>query len=277
MKLFDCAALVSNLYKGYSLEQALDLIKKAGFDCVEPASILNMCEHITPKQMDEAYAAHLRELLAKKQMTCTTLSGHVDLTDQKQLEDFLKKIAFASRIGARRINTNAGPVENTALFKKNMGKVIAAAEKWNVTVCLESHGDIVSTAKDSADIFAYFHHPLVRLNYDPGNVLFYSAGKVDVAEDIKYGLEYLDYLHLKDIRIRGNNVWYVPLGDGDVDFPSFFASLSELGRPISCGYEIPVHVRGVLGNIYPHDTPMPEEEIREAVLRSVRYVERLLS
>lgn len=277
MRMFSSIALGSNLYKGYTFEQALDMIKNIGFDYVEPASIVNMCEHIAPEQMNEEYASYVKELLKKKELRCLAFSGHVDLTEEKQFEDFLKKIEFVGRIGAKIINTNSGPQKNVDIFKKNMLKVIEVAEKWNVTVCLESHGDIVDTAKNSAEIFEYFHHPLVRLNYDTGNVLFYSRGKVDVAEDIKYASEHLEYLHLKDIKIRGNDVWYMPIGEGDVDFKAFFNSLAEIGRKIPCAYEIPVHVKGVLENIYPHNTPMSETKIKEAVSKSVGYVEKIVS
>ena len=276
MNLFEPVSLGTNLCKGYSLSDALDLVKECGFEYAELSSIINMCEHIDPKDITEEYAAQVKALLESKGMKCYAVSGHVDLTIEEQFQDFLKKIEFAGRIGAAIINTNSGPLERIDIFYKNMSKAIAAAEKWNVIIGLESHGDIVNTAKDSVQIFRRFNHPLVRLNYDTGNTLFYSAGKVCVAEDIKYGLEYLSCLHLKDIKIRGNDVAYVPIGEGDVDFAPFFEVLRQLNRPIPCGYEIPVHVRGVLGAIGPKDTPMPREQILAAAKKSTAYVAQLL-
>ena len=277
MSLFEPVSLGTNLCKGYSFGEALDLVKKCGFAYAEPSSIVNMCEHIRPEEMTPDYASEVSGLLKEKGLKCYAFSGHVDLTDEGQFQDFLKKIEFAGRIGARIINTNSGPLEKTDVFYKNMRKIIETAEKWDVIIGLESHGDIVSTAKDSIQVFEYFHHPLVRLNYDTGNVLFYSAGKVKVEEDIKYGFEYLSYLHLKDIRIQGNQVAYVPIGAGDVHFPEVFETLKTLGREIPYGYEIPVHVKGVLGDIRPTGTPMPEAEILAAVRESVQYTETLLN
>ena len=276
MKLFEPVSLGTNLCKGYTFEQALDIVIKCGFSYVEPSSIINMCEHITPDEMTEEYADRIKDLLKEKGLKCYAFSGHVDLTEDKQFNDFLKKIAFAGRIGAKIINTNSGPVSRKDIFYRNMKPIIAEAEKWGIIIGLESHGDIVSTAKDSMDVFEYFNHPLVRLNYDTGNVLFYSAGKVDVAEDIKYGAEYLEHIHLKDISIKGNLVEYVPIGKGDVCFPEVFDSLKGLGRSIPCGYEIPVHVKGVLGDIRPTGTPMQEKDIIAAVSESVQYVNTLL-
>lgn len=77
-------------------------------------------------------------------------------------------------------NTNSGPIERLDVFHKNMSRLIEVAEKWNVIIGLESHGDIVNTAKDSIHIFKRYDHPLVRLNYDTGNTLFYNPGKVKI-------------------------------------------------------------------------------------------------
>ena len=272
MDLLEPVSLGTNLCKGYSLDQALDIVKSCGFTYAELSSIVNMCEHIDPKEITPEYASQVKVLLDEKGLKCYAVSGHVDLTDDEQFHDFLKKIEFAGRIGASIINTNSGPRKNLDIFYRNMRTVIAAAEKWNVVIGLESHGDIVDTAQNSMDVFRYFHHPLVRLNYDTGNVLFYNPTGVKIEEDIKYGFEYLAHLHLKDISIRGNQVAYMPIGAGDVNFPAVFQTLQSLGRTLPCGYEIPVHVRGVLGMIKPVNTPMPVEAIRQAVRQSVDYV-----
>lgn len=276
MKLFNPYSLGTNICKGYELDEALDIVKESGFECAELSSIVNMCEHINPDNITPEYAQQVKEMLEKKGMSCYAVSGHVDLTEDKQFHDFLKKVEFAGRIGAHIINTNSGPKSRRDVFYKNMSSIIKAAEKWNVVIGLESHGDIVDTAQDSVEVFEYFHHPLVRLNYDTGNTLFYSEGKVKIEEDIKYGLPYLEHLHLKDIKIEGNNVRYCPIGEGDVNFPAVFDVLKSLKREIPCGLEIPVHVRGVLGKIVPVGTPMPREDIVAAVRSSTNYIDSIL-
>lgn len=276
MKLFEPFSLGTNLCLGYTLEEALGLVKQSGFEYAELSSIVNMCEHIDPKKINDEYIAEVRELLNKTGIKCHAVSGHVDLTIKEQFEDFLKKIEFAGKIGARIINTNSGPVERIDIFHKNMVKIIETAEHYNVIIGLESHGDIISTAKDSMHIFKRYNHPLVRFNYDTGNTLFYCNGNIKVEEDIKYGLEYMDHIHLKDIHIEGNKVEYRPIGKGDVNFEKVFEVLKSLGKPIPCGLEIPTHVKGVLGKIGPTDVPMSKEAILADVKQSVDYVNTLL-
>lgn len=276
MKLFEPFSLGTNLHLGYTLEEALMMVKESGIEYAELSSIINMCEHINPKDITPEYAEEIKCLLEKTGVKCYAVSGHLDLTIDEQLEDFLKKIEFTGRIGAKIINTNSGPIERLAVFHVNMRKVIEQAERWNVIIGLESHGDIVNTAKDSMHIFKEYNHPLVRFNYDTGNTLFYCNGNIRVEEDIKYGLEYLSYIHLKDIKIRGNQVEYCPIGDGDVNFEKVFDVLKSLGKPIPCGLEIPTHVKGVLGKIGPTNVPMAREALLNDVKRSVDYIHTLL-
>ncbi len=276
MKLFEPFSLGTNLHLGYTLEEALMMVKESGIEYAELSSIINMCEHINPKDITPEYAEAIKCLLEKTGVKCYAVSGHLDLTIDEQLEDFLKKIEFTGRIGAKIINTNSGPIERLAVFHVNMRKVIEQAERWNVIIGLESHGDIVNTAKDSMHIFKEYNHPLVRFNYDTGNTLFYCNGNIRVEEDIKYGLEYLSYIHLKDIKIRGNQVEYCPIGDGDVNFEKVFDVLKSLGKPIPCGLEIPTHVKGVLGKIGPTNVPMAREALLNDVKRSVDYIHTLL-
>lgn len=276
MKLFEPFSLGTNLCMGYTLEEALGLVKASGFEYAELSSIVNMCEHVDPKLIDDEYVSNVKDLLDKAGVKCHAVSGHVDLTIEEQFQDFLKKIEFTGKIGAKIINTNSGPLERIDIFHKNMVKIIETAERWNVIIGLESHGDIVNTAKDSMHIFKRYNHPLVRFNYDTGNTLFYCNGNIKVEEDIKYGLEYMEHIHLKDIHIEGNSVEYRPIGAGDVNFKKVFEVIKSIGRPIPCGLEIPTHVKGVLGKIGPANVPMTREAILSDVKQSVDYVNTLL-
>jgi len=277
MELFSPISLGTNLFKGYSLEDALDMSKEWGFDHIELSLIMNMCEHVAEKDLNAEKATEIKTMIASKGMKCYAVSGHSpDITQDDQFEIFLKKLAFAGMMGAKILNVNAGVRTRKEEFYKKMPRAIALAEKYNITIGLESHGDIVNTAKDSIDVFKYFNHPLVRLNYDTGNTLFYNPIGVDVAEDIKYGFEYLSCLHLKDIYISGTHVEYTPIGDGNVNFKDVFNTFRQFGKPLPCGYEIPVHVMGVLGNITPRNTPMSKEAMHNAVKKSVDYVASLM-
>ena len=274
MALFSSVSLVTNIAKGYTLPQALRIVAGCGFGYVEIASIAGMCEHVLPGDIVPGYADSLKRLLSSNNLSAYAFSGHVDLTEDGGLADFLKKMELAAGLGCKVINTNSGPSGRIGEFRRNLPKIIDCAERLGLIVCLESHGDIIGTAKDAAPLFREINHPLIRLNYDTGNTYYYAKGDVKVEDDILYGLEYLAYVHIKDISIVGHRANYRPLGMGDVDLYKFFSAISQLERPVHCGLEIPVFVAGTLEGLSPSAAPISESEISDAVGRSMDYMRR---
>ncbi len=248
------------------------MLSDYGVEYVELSSIAGMCEHVDPKQISEEYATEVKQLLDDNHLKCLAVAGHVDLTIEEQLQDFLKKIEFTSRIGAKYINTNSGPLERFDIFLKNIKRVIAVAEKWNITVCLESHGDIIGTAKESAKYIRDLNHPLIRMNYDTGNTFFYEKGKVDLVEDIEESFDVLKYCHIKDLCIVGNKVLYEPIGNGDIDFKPIFQKLLDRRICLDASIEIPVFVKGTLDGIGPVDPPLSKTIIEESISSSYKYI-----
>ena len=276
-QIFKTLAVGTNIAMGFSLAESLAMLSDFGVEYVELASIAGMCEHIEPKLITEEYAAAVKKLLDANRLKCLAVAGHVDLTIEEQLKDFLKKIEFTSRIGAKYLNTNSGPPERLCIFKQNIRRVIEQAEKWNVTVCLESHGDIISTAKESAKFIREINHPLIRMNYDTGNTFFYEKGKVDLCEDIEFALDVLSYCHIKDVHIAGNAVTYEAIGEGDISFGQIFKKLADHGVCLDASLEIPVFVKGTLDGICPVDPPLPVPVIEEKIRRSYSYIDEVLT
>jgi hexulose-6-phosphate isomerase len=65
-------------------------------------------------------------------------------------------------------------------------------------------------------------HPMLKANYDSGNSA--SLGYSPTEEFAAYG-DRIGSIHIKD-RLRNGGT--VPLGDGDADFPAFFAALKKI-------------------------------------------------
>lgn len=269
MPLFSSVSFVTNIAKGYTLPQALGIAARNGFELAEIASIAGMCEHIAPSDITPEYIRSVSDMLARENMNSYAFAGHVDLTEEDGLSAFLKKMDLASGIGCKVINTNSGPAGRIGEFRVNIRKVIDKAERLGLTVCLESHGDIVGTAKDSAGLFREINHPLLRFNYDTGNTYYYAKGDVAIEEDILYALEYMAYVHVKDIEITGDAAHYRPIGAGDLDFEKIFGALRQFGKPLHCGLEIPVFVAGDLNALASSAAPIGEDEIAGALKQSL--------
>ena len=274
--LFSPVSLGSNIAKGYSLSKALELVSSCGFEYVEIASIAGVCEHIAPGDINGDFIQSVKDMLASAGLKAYAFAGHVDLTDEKETDDFLKKIELAAGIGCRLINTNSGPVSRMAQFRENMIKVIEKAERCNIKVCLESHGDIIETAQQAACVLREINHPLIRMNYDTGNTLYYAKGAIKLEEDILYASEFIEYIHLKDIRIDGDRVDYCPLGKGCVNFGKIFDSIKQFERNIGCGLEIPVFITGDFNALNSTAAPLGEDDIRAAAAESMEFLKTVI-
>jgi len=101
-----------------------------------------------------------------------------------------------------------------------------AAEK-GVGLSVKPHGGANATSAACRKIIESVGHPAFRLWYDPGNVFYYSDGKLDPVDDapdahgLVCGMSVKDYLPPK-------NVLLTP-GTGKVRFPEVMAELKKGG------------------------------------------------
>lgn len=108
---------------------------------------------------------------------------------------------------------------NQEQFCFNLEKAIPIAEKNNVTLNLET--DL--PANDFRDLLLGFSNDLIKANYDVGNS---TSLNYDVCDELLTLRDLITNVHIKDRLIGGSSV---PLGTGDVDFESFFSTLSQIG------------------------------------------------
>ena len=103
-------------------------------------------------------------------------------------------------------------------FIYNIDSIINVAEKYDINLCLET--DL------NPKVFSQLLHSLpsskIKVNYDTGNSA--SLGYNVKEEFDSYGYKITD-IHIKDRRLNGGSVI---LGEGDVDFKSFFQALKKI-------------------------------------------------
>lgn len=112
-------------------------------------------------------------------------------------------------------------------FYRNMKELGEYAVENGITICLATHQIIIPNGKEAAKAVRKINSKGVKINYDTGNVIFYTGDKLE--EDLKYALPYLGHVHLKD-KIGGKDVYnFPPVGDGSIDFLSLLKMLMEKG------------------------------------------------
>lgn len=121
----------------------------------------------------------------------------------------------------------SGKADAQEAYYKVVAECCAYAEEKSVEMVLKPHGGFNATGPQVGDLVRKVNHPAFRVWYDPGNVLFYSDGGRDPAEDagavagLVTGMCVKDYEHPKNVAVTP--------GDGRVDFAAVLAKLREGG------------------------------------------------
>jgi sugar phosphate isomerase/epimerase len=165
-----------------------------------------------------------------------------------------KAIRLAAAIGAPVVNTDEGirPAwvsmeEAFQVMKYTLATVLRTAGRYGVAIGIEPHQSITRTTEGLLKIAGLVDSPLLRVNYDTGNV--YLAGG-DPYEGLKAVTHLLVHVHAKDITMehaaaeRGK-VTGTPVGcacgDGVIDWGKIISILRSVNfhgvLSIECGTE----------------------------------------
>ena len=199
--------LVSIGFDGYPLDGALKGLAKTASRNVILCCIDGFTKHVIPEEMDEQEWVNTREMVAANGLTFYGLFGHCNLSDSLDIVKLRKRMQYTRFMGGSYIDTNAGHKGTETQFYANLPQVVDLAEELDLTVCLETHGDMLQTGSDCARLFKKIHSKRMRVSYDPANVYFYNHGAVNPAEDVKAALAHIGMIHFKGVshtRIAGH-------------------------------------------------------------------------
>jgi sugar phosphate isomerase/epimerase len=265
------------VFDGYSLETALGELAALGVQCVEPASVDKVFQHLVEEDFSDARAVWLREQMRAHGLSCLSLSAHMDLTQRDSVDRFRRRLEFAAAIGARIVNTIAGPTAGLEGFRANIPTIAARAAELALTLALENHGDLVDRGRQIVQFIQELGHPSVRCNYDTGNAWYYSKGALDPASELDAVAPVVAHVHLKDPHMEDGLMRWVALGDGTLDLPRVGRILRD--RLPEAPVSIELSLRQRSRNFEPRwRTPeIPSlSEIRNAVRRSLEALHRAL-
>ena len=225
-------AVNTNTYHGFTVDDALEGIARAGFRYVEIAAVRNWTEHIMPDMPD----AEIERIQAKAKslgLTFIGMSGHCNLMDAERLNDFRANMALAHRLGCKYIVSSTGEAhfgkdEKFAddVLAANIKALIPYLEKYNMTLAIETHGEY-GTGESIYNVTKLTGSDRAGVCYDTANCVFY--GGVRPEEEVLKCLPALKYVHLKD-KVGYDNVWNFPaVGKGELKLAEFIKLVEEHG------------------------------------------------
>jgi len=174
---------------------------------------------------------------------------------------------FAKQIGVNIVNTGLGEPKGKEATERTYTNIKTAANyanKLNITIAIETHGDIMSTGSKAREVLKEIGSPNVKINYDTANVLFY--GNVKPEDDLPLIVDQVVHVHLKD-KIGGYKEWNFPaLGEGKINFPAIFEILRKNSYSGPLSVEIEFTSSGAKSL----------KEVNEATQKSFLYLKKFL-
>ncbi len=98
------------------------------------------------------------------------------------------------------------------------------AAKYNLTVALENHGGLTTTAEQCNRILTKVNEANIGLNYDPANFLMYGEEPLKALEDLAFPIV---FTHLKSLRMVDGKKEYCRIMDGVIDYRPILKALIE--------------------------------------------------
>ena len=269
------ASLVA--YDGHPLDVALASLSSLGINVVELAYIDGYSSAFDEDVFRAANAHAVRDALRGAGLTCRAVSAHFDLSRRGGGEALCRRLEFASEVGAQMVATVSGPAARRDAFLQHLAQAIKLAEQLGITIALENPADdtdaAINDGADAAEIAAHLDHPLVRVNYDPGNFLTHRPGRAPHV-DIEPALPYCIGVHMKDLRREGAGWVHTALGEGAVQWDEMFSRLALPAVPPWLSIEIPTRMRrDGRGRIVLESATPPLDAVEALLTRSKRLVE----
>lgn len=261
-------AVNSNCYHGYSIEEAIEGVHKAGFHSIELTATKGWTEHVFPT-MSFAYLYSIKDKLKEAELVPFSMSGHCNLMDKDRIGDFLANMRLAAFFGCNYIVSSIGEahlkdkaVTSNEEVAEHVRDLIPYLAEYDLTLVLENHGEH-STGKIIKSIVDLVASPRVLVNYDTANVIYFAD--VDPTEDMRTCIDKIGHMHIKD-KAGGRQEWNFPaLGQGYVDFPEILGILNRAGNNCPMSIEIEFTKAG----------PKDLAEVNQAVRDSYDYLKGL--
>ena len=221
------------LFKPFALREAMEAIKRAGYDGVELSAIQGMCEHLVLDDW-EAQAEGIRR--AASELGLELLSMEVATLDEARLT---KAFAAARGLGIPVVNVGPGGKsdveEDFAACVKALASRAALAAKYGVVLCCKAHvGGAIYSTPTTLRAMAELESESFGVDMDPSHI--HRAGERP-EEAIREVIARVKHIHVRDCKGAGPSPGSPAdqaCGRGDIDLYGYFEAL------VGAGYGGPV-------------------------------------
>ncbi len=214
----------------------------------------------TPEQVGD-----MMKKLQEHGLKVLVMRGEADLTQDTCVQQLEEQFKICSQMGVHYLFLSAKRQETPKeVVYERLRRAGDIAEKYNVTLVLETHPDLGTNGDVQVETMKAINHPRVRVNFDTANITYYNQN-TDAVTELKKSIPYVATVEFKDHTGEFETWNFPPLGQGKVNFPEILKILKEhhYKGPITIEFE---GVKGV---------ELTEEQTKEAIEKSVNYLRTL--
>ena len=221
------------LFKKFSVREAMEAIKLAGYDGVELSAIGGMCEHL---YLDDWKNSAPPIKAAAEELGLKLLSMEVASLDEERLT---KAFAAAQYLGVPVVNVGpGGRSDNEDDLAASIATLNARAElaaTYGVTLCCKAHvGSSIYSTPTTIEAAQKITSPAFGVDMDPSHI--HRAGEKP-EQALAQVVQYMKHVHIRDCKGPGPGPGVPALqacGRGDINLFGYFKEL------VDAGYDGPV-------------------------------------
>lgn len=264
---------VSAILDQSNYEEMMDIASDLGFECVEVACWPQGkaerryagVSHIDAERVleDEAYAKHILEYAAEKNVEISSLAYYPNTLDpdlekrQAAVDHLMTLIKASAKLGINMVTSFIGRdqsktvEENLEIVKEVWPPIIKLAEEQGVKVAIENcpmlfgadqwpgGQNLMTTPANWKKVFEILPSDNFGINYDPSHFVWQM---IDYIKPIYEFKDKIFHVHYKDIKVYPDKLQEVgimgyPLdfmspklpGYGDVDWGKYVSALTDIG------------------------------------------------
>lgn len=240
--MFKLGFLANGEMLSWDYDKLFSFVKNAGYDCVELiGDVIFAREYKDLPKYEEKYGLKISEVLAQHDFVVTDEAEY-----KNSVDTVCEQIRKCADIGVDTANLFTGPVPWNAnplivgrgisqekawsLVLGAFDKVLKVAEERRVKIAVENvWGMLAHDFYTNKYLQSRFDSPYLGVNLDPSHDVLY--GNTDMAFLVKSWGEKIFHVHIKDaVGVAAPGKFVFPLiGEGCVDFKTFFLALKEIG------------------------------------------------
>ena len=143
--------------------------------------------------------------------------------------DWINAFDVAVRMGVSLVHSSVREGSKPKSLVYNwLAKMGDEAASRGITLVLETHPNLLHNGEVRLETMQAINHPAVRINFDTGNMSFYTEG-ADAVTELKPIASYVSSTHLKEHNGKFQDWHFSTLGTGVVDFAGVHQVLKEVG------------------------------------------------